>query len=213
MKMKRIIIRSPGSYEKLEIENLASRKPEENEVKIACKACGINFADCCVRMGVYSSAKNAVIDKSSVSLWEEAKRLSPDGYRVILDANGVETLKESYHHLCPSGKLVVYGFHTMFSKGRGTPNWIKMAWDWLRTPSFNPLEMTGANKSVLAFNLSYLFDRKQILQGAIDCLGKWIEEGKIQPPKVAVYPFEKVADAHRDLESGKTVGKLVLEIE
>ena len=35
------------------------------------------------------------------------------------DANGIATLRQSYAHLCPSGRLVVYGFHTMIPKGRG----------------------------------------------------------------------------------------------
>ena len=39
---------------------------------------------------------------------------------------------------------------------------------------------------------------------------QWLEEGKLAPPRVTAYPFERVAEAHRDLESGQTVGKLVL---
>ena len=38
----------------------------------------------------------------------------------------------------------------------------------------------------------------------------WVEDDKIQPLAVRTYPFEQVAQAHRDLESGQTVGKLVL---
>jgi len=37
-----------------------------------------------------------------------------------------------------------------------------------------------------------------------------VEEGKIKAPVVQPYPFEKVIDAHRALESGTTVGKLIL---
>ena len=42
-----------------------------------------------------------------------------------------------------------------------------------------------------------------------DLLG-WLEEGAIQAPAVTTYPLDRVADAHRDIESGKTTGKLVL---
>ena len=34
---------------------------------------------------------------------------APKGYQVVFDANGVETLQESYEHLAPGGKLVIYG--------------------------------------------------------------------------------------------------------
>jgi NADPH:quinone reductase-like Zn-dependent oxidoreductase len=40
----------------------------------------------------------------------------------------------------------------------------------------------------------------------------WVEEGKIKPAPVQRFPFEKVADAHRALESGTTVGKLILRL-
>jgi len=65
-------------------------------------------------------------------------------------------------------------------------------------------------RSILGFNLSFLFDRSELLHEAMDQLLRWVEEGKIQPLAVHTYPFEKVAQAHRDLESGQTVGKLVL---
>lgn len=153
---------------------------------------------------------NAVIDKSSQNLWQEAEKLAPDGYDVILDANGAETLKESYRHLDFGGKLVVYGFHTMFSKGRGKPSWPKLVWDYWKTPCFNPLTMTKDNHSVLAFNLSYLFKKNDVLQEALNTMLNWIKEGKATPPFIQTYPLEQAAEAHRDLESGQTIGKLVL---
>ena len=151
-----------------------------------------------------------VIDKSKQDLWREAEKIAPDGFDVILDANGVATLKGSYEHLARPGKLVVYGFSTMMPKTGGRPNYLKLAADYLRTPRFNPLDMTNESRSVMAFNLSYLFDRKDILAEAMDDIMGWLAEGKITPPPSTTYELSKVADAHRDIESGKTVGKLVL---
>ena len=56
-----------------------------------------------------SSGCDHVIDKSTESLWEAAESYSPKGYQVVFDANGVETLQESYNHVAPGGKLAVYG--------------------------------------------------------------------------------------------------------
>ena len=153
---------------------------------------------------------DAVIDKSSEDLWRAAERHAPKGYDVVLDANGVETLRGSFAHLAPTGRLVVYGFATMLSRGRGKPRWSKLAVDWARTPRFDPLRMTNENKSVMAFNLSYLFERADLLAEAMGALGAWVDEGKIVAPRVQTFPLERVADAHRALESGETVGKLVL---
>lgn len=151
-----------------------------------------------------------VIDKSKDALWEAAERIAPSGFDVVCDANGVATLKDSYQHLAPAGKLVVYGFHTMIPRKGGRPNWLKLARDYLRTPRFNPLDLTQDSKSVMAFNLSYLFERTDILELAMADLIQWLEAGDIKPPGVTTYPLDDVADAHRAIESGQTTGKLVL---
>ena len=151
-----------------------------------------------------------VIDKSREDLWQAAERISPEGYNVVLDANGVSTLQQSYRHLAPVGKLVVYGFHSMLPRKGGRPNRLRLLWDYTRTPRFNPFSLTTRNRSVLGFNLSFLFDRSEFLHEAMDQLLGWVEDDKIQPLAVHTYPFEQVAQAHRDLESGQTVGKLVL---
>jgi synaptic vesicle membrane protein VAT-1 len=153
---------------------------------------------------------DAVIDTSSQDLWREAERLAPGGYDIILDANGVSTLEQSYRHLAPIGRLVVYGFHSMLPRHGGLPGKLRLVWNYWRTPRFSPFSLTTRNRSVLGFNLSFLFDKQELMETGLRQLIQWLEDGKLAPPRVTVYPFEQVADAHRDLESGQTVGKLVL---
>jgi NADPH:quinone reductase-like Zn-dependent oxidoreductase len=153
---------------------------------------------------------DVVIDKSREDLWRAAEQAAPRGYDVVLDANGVATLRESYRHLARPGKLVIYGFHSMLPRQGGRPNWVKLAADFLRTPRFEPLAMTNENVSVLAFNLSYLFEKREVLEEAMGRLLAWVDEGRIVAPPVTRFPLDRVADAHRALESGSTVGKLVL---
>jgi len=151
-----------------------------------------------------------VIDKSSEDLWARAEAIAPKGFDVVLDANGVATLKQSYTHTRPAGKLVVYGFATMMPKTGGKPSYVKLAIDYLRTPRFNPLDMTNDSRSVLAFNLSFLFERTDLLEDGMADLQAWLAAGKFVPPPTTTYPLDQVADAHRAIESGKTIGKLVL---
>ncbi|AKT43081.1 synaptic vesicle VAT-1 family membrane protein [Chondromyces crocatus] len=155
---------------------------------------------------------DVVIDKRSEPLWETAARHAPDGYDIVLDANGAETLRHSYKHLGPGGRLIVYGFHTMMPRRGGRPDYVKLAVDFVRTPRFSPLDLCNDNKSVLAFNLSYLFPRADLLKEAMDQLLGWVEEGKLTTPPLKTYPLAQVADAHRAIESGTTVGKLVLTV-
>ncbi len=341
--MKKVVIHKPGSYRQLRIEKAEDPIPDDDGVLIEVKACGVNFADCCIRLGVYASAKkyigwpitpgfevsgniikvgknvkeqkigsrviavtrfggyssrivvpanqvfplpsslsyeegaslpavfltayygmhelahphccshllihsaaggvgsalvqlgkaancivtgvvgsghktasvqslgaDNVIDKSTQPLWKKAEDLAPKGFDVIFDANGPETLKRSYQHLAPGGKLVVYGFHSMLSKGKGSLNWLRIIWGYLITPRFNPLNMTGDNRSVLAFNLSYLFDQNWMLQEGMKYILNLYNLKKIIPPPITVYSLENVQEAHRALESSQTIGKLIL---
>lgn len=151
-----------------------------------------------------------IIDKSQEDLWTQCTRIAPDGYDIICDANGLSTLGKSYEHLKRPGKLVVYGFASMLPKGRGRPNWLKLASSYLRTPRFNPLDLTTESKSILAFNLSYLFEQVELLANAISELETMTANGKIRPPRCETFDIEQVSEAHQAIESGRTVGKLVL---
>jgi len=70
--------------------------------------------------------------------------------------------------------------------------------------------MVKANKSVMGFNISYLFERQDILGEGLDFTMRKLADKTFRPLPVTTYPFEDVAKAHRDIESGKTTGKLVL---
>ncbi len=153
----------------------------------------------------------AVVDKFSGDWRPAARAFAPEGFAVALDANGVETLADSYKLLGPGGKLVVYGFHTMFARGgSGRRNWLLLAWNWLRTPRFNPLALTTDNKSVLAFNLSFLFERTDVLAEALGYLLPLCAAGQLRPLPVTTFRLEEAARAHQALESGASVGKVVL---
>lgn len=142
--------------------------------------------------------------------WKQAERIAPRGYDVILDASGPDTLRESYAHLASPGKLVVYGFHSMLSKTSGRPSPLRLLFGWLRTPRFDPLRMTSENRSVLAFNLAHLVEATSELHRAMGDLLERMAAGRIAPLPTRAYPLERAGEAHRAIESGTTVGKLVL---
>ncbi|UCB48327.1 MAG: zinc-binding dehydrogenase [Deltaproteobacteria bacterium] len=152
-----------------------------------------------------------VIDKNTEDLWGKAEALSPEGYDLILDANGASTLKGSYHHLKPAGRLLIYGFASMFSHS-GRKNILKLIWYYLRTPRFNPFDLTGANKTISGFNLIFLFDKIDLFRGIMETLMRWDSEGLLPPMPITTFPFENVVSAHQAIESGGSVGKLVLVV-
>ncbi len=170
-------------------------------------------------LGVVGSAHKAeharsygadhVIDKSREALWPAARAFAPEGFDVVLDANGAATLRQSFDHLAPMGRLIVYGFHSMMSHG-GIPNPIRLLIQYLRTPRFDPLKMVDRNVGVFAFNLSYLFTHAELYQRVMTELCARLASGSLSPLPVATHPLADAAGAHRALQSGRTVGKLAL---
>lgn len=158
-----------------------------------------------------------VIDKSVDALWPVAEQFAPGGYDAIFDANGVATLKASYRHLAPTGRLLIYGFHSMLPHSgrwsRGGLNWLRLAWDWLRTPRFDPFDMTQSNRSVLAANLSFLQAQAPRLREGMLWLLERFADGRLKPLPVECFPLREAAAAQRRIESGQTVGKLALVVE
>jgi NADPH:quinone reductase-like Zn-dependent oxidoreductase len=199
----------------------------ENRVLVHSAAGGVGSALCqlllwfgCDVVGIVGSSHKVdylrdlgvkkVIDKSKDDLWAKAQELSPAGYDVILDANGVKTLGDSYKHLAPTGKLIVYGFHTMLPKASDKLNFISLVVNYFKTPRFNAINLTSDNKSVLGFNLSFLFDKKELLNEAMTKLIDLYEQEKIMSPKVTSFTYQEVASAHGLIESGKSTGKIAI---
>jgi len=156
---------------------------------------------------------DVVIDKSTEDLWLAAEKASPKGYSTIMDANGVSTLKESYDHLSPSGRLVVFGFHSNLPMGSSMLSpmeWLRMAKKMALMPKFDAMDLTVSNKSVLGFNLSFFAEEVEILSELFDQILQWIEEKKLKCPRICEMPMENVAEAHAFIQSGKSSGKIVL---
>jgi synaptic vesicle membrane protein VAT-1 len=156
---------------------------------------------------------DVVIDKSQQDLWKEARRASPNGYSAVMDSSGVATIAQSYEHLAQTGRLVVFGFHTNLPLGNASLSpidWIRMGFKMVRMPTFDPMEMGSDNKAVLAFNLSFFSNETMMLSNLFSQILQWIEEGKLQCPRIVEMSMSEVGEAHGLLQSGATVGKIVL---
>ena len=151
-----------------------------------------------------------------VNFWQEVDRLSPGGFDAVFDANGVSTLTGSYDHLKAEGRLITYGFHSTLPKkgGRLTMcQWIRMGYDYyFKQKNFDAMDMVPSNKSVLGFNLSFLFERTDLYVEVMSRVLKFVESGEIKIDKgdVQIFNLGDIALAHQSIESGLTTGKLVL---
>lgn len=158
---------------------------------------------------------DVVIDKSTEDLWDTAERAAPSGFSTIMDANGVATLKQSYDHLAATGRLIVFGFHSNLPMGKSALDplqWIKMASKANKMPTFDAMDMVTSNKSVLGFNLSFFADESDIVSDLFDQICVWLKYEKLKVPRVTELEMERIVEAHELIQSGKSVGKIVIKI-
>jgi NADPH2:quinone reductase len=127
---------------------------------------------------------------------KETKRLTDGkGVDVVYDGVGKTTFEQSLRCLRPRGMLAVYGA----ASGPVPP------FDLARLASMGSLFITRP------ISLDYVKTREELTQRTDD-LFRWILEGKLNVRIDRTYPLENAAQAHVDLESRNTMGKLLLSL-
>jgi NADPH2:quinone reductase len=124
----------------------------------------------------------------------EIRRLTDDrGVDVVYDSVGRTTFEQSLNCLARRGMLVLFGQ----SSGPVAP--------------FDPqvLNRKGSLFLTRPSLAHYVATRPELSQRAGDVLG-WIMQGKLTLHIHGRYPLARAADAHRDLEGRKSMGKLLL---
>ena len=130
------------------------------------------------------------------------------GFNLVFDAVAGPFVRPAYDRLQPEGRLVVYGAADFMAPG-ARPNYLRMIPRYLRRPRIDPLQMVSENRSVMGFNLIWLWDRIERMAGAWDALDALVTE----PPFVGRrFPFADAPAAMRHLQSGESIGKVVLDV-
>lgn len=129
-------------------------------------------------------------------------------FDLVLDAIGGEVQTASFNALNPMGRLVVFGA-AEFTPGKNRPNYLKAAWKYLKRPKYDVMDMISENRSVMAFNLIWLWDQVELMKALLaDMMAV-----EITPPHVGhEFDFDQAHAAIDCLRSGKTIGKVVLLI-
>lgn len=128
---------------------------------------------------------------------------------IIMECIGGRILKEGYRRLTKQGRMVVYG-SASFTSHTAKPNYLKLIIPYLFRPKIDPMKMPTQNKSVMGFNLIYLYDQVDMLQRMLDELMAL----NLRPQYIGhTFPFEELPQALRLFQSGKTMGKVVVEVD
>lgn len=129
---------------------------------------------------------------------------------VVLELVGGPVYRASLDSLAPFGRLVVAGFASL-NLQRWNP------WSWWRTwrdiPRASVADLALASRGVLASHLGYLLDDPPRLLRVWRDLTAFVERHGIRPVIGATFPFERIADAHRLIESRRSIGKVVVTVE
>jgi NADPH2:quinone reductase len=124
----------------------------------------------------------------------EVKRLTEGkGVDVVYDSVGQTTFSKSLDSLRPRGMLALFG------QSSGP------------VPPFDPNILNGKGSLFLTRpSLAHYLLTRQELQWRAGDLLQWIDSGKLRLRIDRTYPLAEAAAAHRDLESRRTAGKLLL---
>jgi len=127
---------------------------------------------------------------------------------IVLESIGGNIFKDSFKALAPSGRIIIYGGAQFMSRS-SRPNYLNVFYKFLTRPKVDPLSLSNINKSVMGFNLIYLWDRPDELVN----MAKEVLAMKINRPYIGkVFSFKHLIDALKYFQTGKNIGKVVVKI-
>ena len=127
---------------------------------------------------------------------------------LVLESIGGKIFKDSFDLLSQSGRIIIYGGAQFMSPG-SRPNYLKLLYQYLTRPKIDPLSLSDTNRSMMGFNLIYLWDHPEELKVILDKIIKM----KLKKPYIGnVFTFDNLIDALKTFQSGKTIGKVVVKV-
>ena len=117
-----------------------------------------------------------------------------EGVDAVFEMLGGEHTAKSARCLRDFGRVIQYGTAT------GHP------------PQLDLRAMYAKSGMVQGLWLSYLSQRREIMEPAWKQLSAWIAEGKLIPQIGHMFPMDRAVEAYKLLEEGKNYGKVVLRI-
>lgn len=130
------------------------------------------------------------------------------GLDLVLDAVLGPWFRPGFERLAPEGRYLLFGAAD-FMVGGPRPGYPALAWRWLRRPRLDPLAMISANRSLMAFNLIWMWEAVERVPAAVAAIRALVTTAPLVGERL---PFEQAPEAMRRLQSGRTIGKVVLEV-
>lgn len=131
------------------------------------------------------------------------------GVDVVLETVGGEVYRRCLASLAPFGRVVVAGFASISMK-----KWNPLTWwrTWRDAPTVDIQRLATLSAGVLATHLGYLLADEERLLRVQEALVAFVKRHDIRPVVGATLAFDQIAEAHRLMESRRSVGKVVLRV-
>ncbi|XP_006901756.1 PREDICTED: synaptic vesicle membrane protein VAT-1 homolog [Elephantulus edwardii] len=167
--------------------------------------------------GTASASKHEVLKENGVThpidyhtsdYVNEIKKISPKGVDIVMDPLGGSDTAKAYNLLKPMGRVVTYGMANVLTGPKR--NLVAMARTWWNQFSVTALQLLQANRAVCGFHLGYLEGEVKLVSNVVARLLALYNQGRIKPHIDSVWPFEKVADAMKQMQEKRNIGKVLL---
>lgn len=127
---------------------------------------------------------------------------------LMMECIGGKIFKQSWEAMAPMGRLIAYGSASFTSHG-SRPNYPKLIWRFLKRPKVDPLRLPSQNKSLMGFNLIYLYEQTDMM---LDILSE-LQALQLRPQHVGhTFDFNQMHEAIHLFQQGKSVGKVVVKV-
>jgi NADPH:quinone reductase-like Zn-dependent oxidoreductase len=128
---------------------------------------------------------------------------------IVLECIGGKIFSESFKQMSAGGRIIVYGA-AQYSTGGAHPNYLEVLSKYLTRPKVDPLSLSDKNKSVMGFNLIYLWDKVDMMKKYLNNI---LEMNLTKPIIGTVFDFKELLSAVRKFQSGQTVGKVIVKVD
>ncbi|WP_132053201.1 synaptic vesicle VAT-1 family membrane protein [Pseudocnuella soli] len=156
-----------------------------------------------------SEGYNAVIVRDEHFAAKLAMALDGRPLHLVLECIGGTILQQSWNAMAPMGRMIAYGSASFTSHG-AKPDYLRLAWRFLRRPKIDPLRLPSQNKSLMGFNLIFLYEQTDLMLHMLQRL----QALQLEPQHVGhVFPFAQMHDAIHLFQQGNTVGKVVVTVD
>lgn len=151
---------------------------------------------------------DAVIVRDEEFYEQLKKVLDGRPLNIIMECIGGKILMQGWKAMASMGRMIVYGSASFTSHGYA-PNFPKLIWKYLKRPKIDPLRLPTQNKSLMGFNLIYLYDQTDMMHEMLDALIAL----QLEAPHIGhVFNFEDMHSAIRFFQKGESMGKVVVKV-